>query len=290
MRSKATIAAVSLVSFISVPAFSQELPAQSPAARAGTEPLHAESPVRPEILIVGTYHMASPGLDVHNMEVDDVLSATRQREITELMEVLRRFRPTKVAVESRVGRRRIPERYGEYLSGEYTLTRNETDQIGFRLAKELGHETIYPVDEDGEFPYFRVLNYAKANGLEAPFDSLRAVTAARVERQGEFLRSHTVLETLVYMNSDAKVAQDVAGYYAFVPFGDPYDYAGPDLIARWFERNIRIYRNIRALITSPDDRILVVYGAGHLGWLQQNVENDASVQLRKLSDLADVSK
>ncbi len=248
-------------------------------------PAWAQSPVQPEILILGTYHMANPGRDVHNMQADDILAEARQREMAELIDVLKGFRPTKIAIEAQVGSRRRPEQYADYLAGRYTLSSNEIDQIGFRLAKELGHEAIYPVDEDGEFPYYRVLNYAKANGLEAHFDSLQAITAAQVERQADFLRSHTVLETLEFMNSDSTVAQGVAGYYAFVPFGDPYDYAGPDLIARWFERNIRIYRNIRALITSPNDRILVVYGAGHLGWLQQNVEGDATVQLRKLSDL-----
>jgi hypothetical protein len=39
------------------------------------------------------------------------------------------------------------------------------------------------------------------------------------------------------------------------------------------------------LIESPNERILVIYGAGHLGWLRQNVANDAAVRLRKLSDL-----
>jgi hypothetical protein len=229
--------------------------------------------------------MANPGRDVHNMQADDVLAEARQREMAELIDVLKDFRPTKIAIEAQVGSRRRPEQYAGYLAGEYALSRNEIDQIGFRLAKELGHQAIYPVDEDGEFPYYRVLNYAKANGLEAQFDSLQAITAAQVERQADFLRSHTVLETLEFMNSDSTVAHSVAGYYAFVPFGDPYDYAGPDLIVRWFERNIRIYRNIRALITSPDDRILVVCGAGHLGWLQQNVEGDATVQLKTLSDL-----
>jgi hypothetical protein len=289
MRSKATIAAVSLGCFISLPAVSQESLAQTLAAGGGADLVHSQSPVRPEILNLGTYHMANPGRDVHNMEADDVLSATRQREIVELIEVLQRFRPTKVAVEAHVRSRQIADRYSGYLAGEYTLSRNETDQIGFRLAEELGHAAIYPVDEDGDFPYYRLLNYAKANGLEAQFDSLHAITAARVEREADFLRSHTVLETLEFMNSDSMVVQDVGGYYAFVPFGDPYDYAGPDLVARWFERNIRIYRNIRSLIMSPDDRILVIYGAGHLGWLQQNVENDATVQLRTLSDLINMS-
>lgn len=77
----------------------------------------------------------------------------------------------------------------------------------------------------------------------------------------------------------------MASYYAYVPFGEPWEYAGPELVARWFERNIKIYRNIRALATSPDDRILVIMGSGHLGWLRQNVENDPAVPLRTLADL-----
>lgn len=265
------------------PAAAQSAAAQSAVAQSAD----ARSAERPEILILGTYHMANPGRDVHNMEADDVLSDERQREIRELVDVLKRFRPTKIAVEQQVGSQRVAERYADYVSGEYKLSRNETDQIGFRLARELGHDSIHPVDEDGEFPYLRVMNYARANGLEQQFDSIRARSAERVERQGDFLRSHTVLETLEYMNSDSVVAKGVATYYAFVPFGEPYEYAGPELLAAWFERNIKIYHNIRTLVTSPDDRILVVYGAGHLGWLRQMVTDDESVRLTKLADLID---
>jgi hypothetical protein len=245
----------------------------------------AQADRRPEILVLGTYHMANPGRDIHNMQADDVLSPARQRDVAQLIDVLKRFRPTKIAVEAHVASRRVQQQYADYRAGRYELSRNEVDQIGYRLAKELGHETIYAVDEDGDFPYYRVRNYAKANGLEEKFNALQASTGARVKAQGDFLRTHTVLETLEYMNSDSTVASNVASYYAFVPFGEPYEYAGPDLVARWFERNIRIYRNIVALITSPDDRVLVIYGSGHLGWLRQNVENDASVRLRKLGEL-----
>jgi hypothetical protein len=130
-----------------------------------------------------------------------------------------------------------------------------------------------------------VQNFAKANGRGAEFDAIAAGTESRVQEQGKFLASHTVLEMLQHMNADAAVAGDVAIYFAFVPFGDPGDYAGPDLLAMWYQRNIRIYHNIRALVSAPDERILVIYGAGHLGWLRQDVANDASVSLRKLSDL-----
>jgi hypothetical protein len=229
--------------------------------------------------------MANPGRDVFNMEADDVLEPKRQREISQLIEMLKRFRPTKIAIESNAWSKRRTDEYASYVAGKHVLTSNEIEQIGFRLAKELGHKNIYPVDVDGDFPMGRVTNYAKANGRKAELDAAMAGWGALVKEQGEFLRTHTVLETLEYMNADVRATRDVGLYYSIVRYGDAGDSAGADLLASWYQRNIRIYQNIVRLIDSPNERILVVYGAGHLGWLRQNVENDPSVKLRKLSDL-----
>lgn len=239
---------------------------------------------RPEILILGTYHMANPGRDVYNMKVDDVLAAKRQAEIRDLIEVLKKFRPTKIAVESEVGSGRVQKEYADYLNGKYTLSRNEIDQIGYRLGKEVGLKTIYPVDEEGDFPWQHVVNWAKANDRSKEFEAVGGRLGDMVKEQGAFLNSHTVLQSLEYINSDEHVARDVGFYYADARFGDPSDYAGPDLLAAWFQRNIRIYSNIVKLIESPNDRIMVIYGSGHLGWLRQDVANDPSVRLRKLSE------
>jgi len=245
-----------------------------------------QSAPRAEILVLGTYHMANPGHDIYNMQADNVLSAKRQQEIAQLIEVLKRFHPTKIAIEAEVGSQRVTREYADYLAGKYTLSTNEIDQIGYRLAKELGHRAVYPVDVDGDFPYLRVRNYAKANGLETKFAAIEAKTGTMVKEQGDFLQSHTVLETLEFMNSDAMVGKAVAMYFEFVPYGEPFEYAGPDLLALWYQRNIRIYRNIVTLIKSPNDRILVIYGAGHLGWLRQDVASDPAVRLRTLADLS----
>src|SRR4051812_10776692 len=69
---------------------------------------------RPEILVLGTYHMANPGRDVHNMQADDVLSPKRQREIARLIEVLKAFHPTKIAIESDVSSERLTREYAGY--------------------------------------------------------------------------------------------------------------------------------------------------------------------------------
>jgi hypothetical protein len=239
---------------------------------------------RPEILVLGTFHMSNPGRDLYNMKADDVLSAQRQKEIGQLIEILKKFHPTKIAIESDPGSDRVEKQYSDYVAGKYTLSRNEIDQIGYRLAKELGHRAVYGVDEEGDFPWQRVLDYAKATDRKPKLDAISDRWGSMVKEQNEFLASHTVLETLQLMNSDSTAAEDVATYYALVPYGEPGDYAGPDLLASWFQRNIRIYHNIEKLIESPNDRILVIYWAGHLGWLRQDIVNDATVKLRKLDE------
>jgi Family of unknown function (DUF5694) len=245
-----------------------------------------QSGPKAEILVLGTYHMSNPGRDLHNMQADDVRSAKRQQEIAQLLEVLKKFNPTKIAVESDVASESASHNYKNYLAGKYELKSDEVDQIGFQLAKQLGHTTIYAVDEGGDFPYGRVMNYSKAHGTFEKLNALQADVEKVVRQQDDYLHSHTILETLQFMNSDERVKQDVASYFAYVPFGDPDDYAGPDLLAAWYQRNIRIYRNIASLIESPNERILVIYGAGHLGWLQQDAANDSNVKVRKLAEFA----
>lgn len=93
---------------------------------------------RPEVLIVGTYHMSNPGNDLANMQADDVLRADRQEQMTKLIEILKKFKPTKIAVEKSYGDEAIVDAYTHYLAGGYVLTRTEREQLGFRLAKEQG--------------------------------------------------------------------------------------------------------------------------------------------------------
>lgn len=241
---------------------------------------------RAEVLVLGVYHMANPGRDIFNMQADDVLSPKRQQEIAELAAVLKKFQPTKIAVEAPYGEDVVPKRYADYLAGTRPLSRNEVEQIGFRLAKDLGHTAIYAADVDGDFPFQRIIDYAKATGQSAKLEGMMGEIGEMVKAQGEYLKTHTVLQTLLYMNSDAKVAQDVGFYYLQARYGEPGDYAGPDLLAEWYRRNIRIYNNVTKLVATPEDHVLVIFGAGHLGWLRQDFAADPTLRLRKLEDFA----
>lgn len=256
---------------------------------SASRPAPATAQSKPEILVVGTYHMANPGRDIFNASADDVLSPKRQAQMAELLAVLKRFGPTKIAIESTVYDDTRRKQYADYLAGKHTLTRNEIEQVGFRLAKEMGMKTVYPVDYDGDFPWQRLVNFAKATGKSSQFDKLYAEMGAFFKEMNEFLPTHTILETLLFMNADERVAADMGFYLREVHFGEVGDYAGADLLTSWYQRNMRIYANIANLIESPDERILVIYGAGHLGWLRQAAEYDPTVRLRKLAEFVEVT-
>jgi len=269
MRFSPTISAFILLTAGALPAFSR----QSTAA-----------PERAEVLVLGTYHMANPGRDIVNMQVDDVLAAKRQAEIADVIDVLKKFRPTKIAVEAASDNDALLKRYTDYVAGTYQLSRNETEQIGFRLAKELGHKTIHRVDVDGEFPYPRVVGYAKAHDHAKELDGMMSEIGERVRATNAYLSSHSVLETLLRINSDENVAWDVGHYYRLAHLGEAWDWAGADLVSDWFRRNMRIYSNIIDLVDSPNERVLVIYGYGHTGWLRHNFESDPTIRLRKLAE------
>jgi hypothetical protein len=259
--------------------------AMTHVAVAGGQTVESRTPsARTEVLVLGTYHMANPGLDIVNTRADDVLAPKRQREIAELVAVLKTFGPTKIAVERNPNDERLARDYANYVAGTHELTRNEIEQIGFRLAKDLGHRAVYGVDADGEFPHPRVVKYAKATGRSEEFDAIFSDIREMVKAQDAYLASHTVLEALQYMNSDARVAEGVGYYFRQAHFGEPWDWAGADLVSDWFRRNMRIFSNIVQLAHAPNERLLVIVGAGHLGWLQFAFASDPTVRLRKLGE------
>lgn len=274
--------ACALIFFSSSVVVAQVAPSRLPADRLDGPPLA-------EVLVLGSYHMGNPGRDIFNLKADDVLAPKRQAEIRELLDVLARFRPTKIAIEADSNSPKIKQ-YQDYLAGKYELGRDERDQIGFRLGKELNLPKIYGIDEQEDFPYPAVQDYAKAHGREKELESLMAQCFGKTAQENyEFLKSHSVLQMLLRTNSSEAVRRDLAGYALFAHFGEEGDYAGAGLLTDWYKRNIRIHTHLLNII-EPGDRVLVIYGYGHLGLLRQDVQADPTLTLRTIEELASGTK
>lgn len=255
----------------------QNVPARLPADRIDGPPVA-------EVLILGSYHMNNPGRDIINMQADDVLTPKRQSEMRELLDALARFRPTKIAIEASSDSPKV-KMYEDYVAGKHEPSRDEREQIGFRLARELKHPKVYGIDIDGDFPFPAVQDYAKARGRGAEVESLMGKVQQMVQEDDAFLKSHTILQMLLRTNSNEAVRRNLASYAMFAHFGEEYDYAGAELLTQWYQRNMRIHTNLLGAI-EPGDRVLVIYGSGHLALLRQNVQADPTLKLRTLDEFA----
>ena len=280
-RPRMIILGGALVFFGAFQAAAQVAPARLPADRPDGPPLA-------EVLVLGSYHMNNPGRDIFNLKADDVLTAKRQAEIRELLDVLARFRPTKIALEAASDSPKI-KLYQDFLGGKYELGRDEREQIGFRLGQELSLPKIYGIDIQADFPFAAVQDYVKAHGREKELESLMAQVGKAVQDDNEFLKSHSVLQMLLRINSDRAVRGGLAGYALFAHFGEEDDYAGAELLTQWYQRNMRIHTHLLNII-EPGDRVLVIYGSGHLGLLRQNVQADPTLKLRTIEEVASGTK
>ncbi|MYB65996.1 hypothetical protein F4X73_15000 [Candidatus Poribacteria bacterium] len=249
--------------------------------------------MKPTIMILGSGHFANPGMDAYNYRMDDVLLPKRQSEIEQLVALLKPFRPTKVALE-------IDERfdaetqanYQGYLKDTYELERGEGDQIGFRLAKQMGHSKVYCVDyfpkqdpffpDDFDWNLTDMDTFAKEHDQEHLLPSVEDFFAGenvefREEEDGrvwiEPKKYEPLIEMFIRVNEPEGRQAEHRFYLQMAQIGLKENYPGANWVGhRWYTRNLKIFVNLTRITESDDERILLIIGAGHVYLVQHFLE------------------
>lgn len=249
----------------------------------------------PQVLLLGTFHFGYPDMDAHVTAEDDrvdMLSDQRQLELNELLDVVMRFKPNKLCVETQGGW--LMNEFREYCSGERELGRNEFYQIGFRMMDRAKLDTMYAVDA---IPLVMDL-YTSPDSLRyTPWldslyqgwdfggeDKVAERYSAWYTATDKAKKHNTLLDIFLAMNDDHALDRDYGAYlngYFKLP-----GHRGADVHAlHWYSRNLRIFRNIQDITAGPEDRILVVFGAGHMGILKHLFESTPEYRRIRLVDL-----
>lgn len=245
----------------------------------------SEAPI--EVMLVGTVHLDNPGRDAHNPTVPDVLAPEKQRELMALRDSLAQFRATKMAIEVR--RRHQPAldslyrafRAGQldttFAVGDFVSSRSEQYQLGFRLAKRLGHKRVWAVDQVIPMEIGKVTTYAKESDPEL-LSYLEGFSGGSLMTNIDSLLQHGTLGSLYrFLNRPETVRRFRAPYARMATAAKDSTYVGADVVAEYHKRNLRIFANI-AEIAEPGDRIIAIFGAGHMPYLRPLVK--ASPQMR----------
>lgn len=232
-------------------------------------------------MILGVFHFNNPGLDSYKEIFPfDILENNRQKELDILLDKIAMYKPTKILLESsRIEADSIlNSRYNEYIKGNYDISekRSELYQIGFKLAKKLGHTRIYSSD-------------ASAEWFGANLDWDNYDSDAYLKSHGQYGKSHRYdYEPFYRMSDSLKSILNLTDY--FILTNNPEDrlkdhqaylteailegagdnYVGADGVARWYRRNLRIFANAYDFTDfDKEERILLIYGAGHVWQLRQ---------------------
>lgn len=186
------------------------------------------------------------------------------------------------------------------------MSENEVHQLGFKLARKLGHERVYALNDWGRF-YTALEDSDPARAKDG--HPLPAITWNFVET---YARKHGQLErleveaspfltcfadedrkkieqplrqTLLELN-DPQTITALHGVYLVAHFkvGVGHEYPGVDAATAWYNRNLRIFANLQR-ITEPDDRLLIIYGAGHSAILRHCLEASPEYEMLEVSSL-----
>jgi hypothetical protein len=234
-----------------------------------------------KVLLLGTFHFDNPGLDVAKFENANIMSAQRQKEVLEVVKLLKQFGPDKIFVEQPASSQAaLDSSYNRFARGEAPLKASELDQLGYRLAKDLGLDKLHAVDyREADFPFdslmksataakqFQLLGYVKQT-----IDSIEAAFNAS-------LKTQTVKQLLLNQNSKEVKEFQVGTYFDFLVTGKEGDHVGSYLTSEWWRRNMVIYENILKRLDGKEKTILVIFGSGHTALLEAMMKYNRNIEL-----------
>jgi hypothetical protein len=240
---------------------------------------------KPKVLIVGTFHMkATP--DLYKAEIDNLLSEKRQSELEHVVNSIKRFNPTKVAVEVvKENNDKLNEDYSNFINENVELEVDEVHQLGFRIAAQLSHKEIYAIDwmdwNNENKSFGEILEWAKENQpiLYKDINEKYLTKFSSFSNLGE----KSIGDFFKEINNTDLIDRLHEAYLAVARIAKGTDYVGIDWVSWWYQRNLIIYSNVAA-ITETTDRTLLIIGASHVHLVAQFLRESGQFEVVETSE------
>lgn len=251
-----------------------------------------------KVILLGTYHFNNPGNDMIKVKDRNILSKESQADLDHIVDKINAsvYRPDQIFVESNFNEKaKLNAHYQSYLKNEYhkftdTIKRErrkryyvegETFQLGFRLAKKLKHNLLYPIDSLIEMRFDILMKEVNSNpSLKKELDEIS------VSLSDDCLSKKNLSEIFLCLNQKSNLDNNMSFYISFANkmiIGK--DYFGPNLVADWYKRNLVMYSHIQNQLTPDTKSILVLVGTGHAAIFRQFFELDKRFELVDLTNV-----
>jgi hypothetical protein len=251
---------------------------------------NTDIPPQTKIMTLGVFHFAYPNLDAVKTDEKDQISVLEdpyQSEIIAISNAISEFNPTKIAVERGPEYQPVIDSlFSKYKSGTLDLGKSEIHQLGFRIGKQLNLDKIYCVDDWGRH-YENIGTIFTDSVRLSRFKDYYLHSADTIYGVPVSAGKVTSITGELYEMNKPEYLKERLAVYLLHPFKyeeQPGDFTGVDFESgRWYNRNLRIFRNIQRIPYTTDDRILLIIGREHLNLL--NLFFDVSREFELVSPL-----
>ena len=233
-----------------------------------------------EILLVGTIHLGETP-DINSLSENDKKKYI-DVHFEQLVADIAKFRADQVFVE-------YPFELQQQLDTIYSsaevnedFKENEVYQIGFRLAKMLGHDAIYAVDWHEEPNESINLGLVAEGKSKAEYEKIIDRIKIVMKKLTVIIQQGDIIELYKFINSPENILNDHKVYLDLMQLDD--EVAFEWVSKYWYYRNLRIVRNIKQSITPETKRAVILYGSGHNYLLKQLLEEDESFKVIHYGD------
>ncbi|MEO6587983.1 MAG: DUF5694 domain-containing protein [Pyrinomonadaceae bacterium] len=249
-------------------------------------------PERIRILILGTFHFGETG-DAKKTAFPDLMTDKRQKEITEIVESLAKFKPDKIFVENEPDRQDFWNQIlTDYKKGVLKeKPRNEIFQIGVKLADKLKQNQVYCIDDQtNQLDYGKIQEFEekhkddKSPELNSEFFNLEY--PFKRQKSAPKLADVSLSDYLLFLNSPDQMLRSSYDYTHYaIGDGIGKDYTGTDLTATWYKRNLYIFTNILRKTNKRDKVYMLLIGSAHAYILKHLFESNPHFEVVSVNDV-----
>jgi len=233
---------------------------------------------RAQVLVVGTFHFNYPGLDELKTEESDkidVLKEPKKSEVTDLVAYIKKFKPTKIAIEAHQGYG-WNDKFKAYKKGEHRDKRDERYQLAMRIAAETNLDTLYTADATSLKNDLYMRDSTLLNSLTKRIDwelddPYWPIAEKYFKYREQQIKNTHLIDVFKHLNTRESHNTNF-GLYLTGAFATGEGQGADHLSMWWYNRNARIFANIVNITEGPEDRILVIFGNGHAAILRQFFE------------------
>ena len=232
-----------------------------------------------EILLVGTIHLGyTPDINTLSKDDTDTYSDIHFEQLTN---DITKFQADQIFVEYPFDSQQHLDMIYHSENINEDFKGNEIYQIGFRLAKKLGHDTIYAADWNEKLESLDLALVVEGKSKDSYKEIMGRIPIV-INKLSSIIQERDIIKLYKFINSDEYISNDHKVYVDLMQLED--EIAFEWVSKYWYYRNLRIVQNIKKAIKHETKRIVILYGAGHTYLIKQLLEDDPSIKVITYGD------